>query len=209
MSKPSTQEAILLAATHVFAEKGYGESRVDEIARRAGVNKATLYYHVGDKDALYAAVMERVLGATAERVLAAVESAEGPEERLRAFIMGIADMAGEMGYAAPIIMREVASGGRHLPEVAIHQMGRIVNVLRQVLEAGVAQGAFRPVNPFVTHMLIVGSILFYACNGPIRARITAQNRSEFGPDHFVSNQEIGREVANLLLASVSQPKQEQ
>ena len=50
------RDRILDAATEVFAEKGFGETRVDEIAARAGVNKAMLYYHVGGEEALYAAV---------------------------------------------------------------------------------------------------------------------------------------------------------
>ena len=55
------RDAVLAAAAKVFAEKGFGGARVDEIAARAGVNKAMLYYHVGSKEELYAAVVARVL----------------------------------------------------------------------------------------------------------------------------------------------------
>jgi len=47
-----TAEKILLAAQAVFAEHGYSGTRMDEIARRAAVNKATIYYQIGDKDTL-------------------------------------------------------------------------------------------------------------------------------------------------------------
>ncbi|HQN26099.1 MAG TPA: helix-turn-helix domain-containing protein [Syntrophales bacterium] len=40
---------ILAAARDVFSERGFAGTTVDEIARRAGVNKATLYYQIGDK----------------------------------------------------------------------------------------------------------------------------------------------------------------
>ena len=52
-----TRERIVGAASAIFADKGFAGARVDEIARRAGVNKAMLYYHVGDKQALYTAVL--------------------------------------------------------------------------------------------------------------------------------------------------------
>ena len=43
-----TAEKILSAARAVFAEKGYNGTHMDEIAERASVNKATLYYQIGD-----------------------------------------------------------------------------------------------------------------------------------------------------------------
>jgi TetR/AcrR family transcriptional regulator len=53
-----SREALLKAARHEFARKGLAGARVDEIARRAGVNKQLVYHHFGDKDALYLAVLE-------------------------------------------------------------------------------------------------------------------------------------------------------
>jgi AcrR family transcriptional regulator len=63
-----TAEKILTAARAVFAEKGYNGTHVDEIANRAGVNKATLYYQIGDKDTLYANVIHQVLGNIAQDI---------------------------------------------------------------------------------------------------------------------------------------------
>lgn len=49
---------ILEAAKKEFASKGLAGARVDRIAAQAGANKRMLYYHVGNKDALYLAVLE-------------------------------------------------------------------------------------------------------------------------------------------------------
>ncbi|NOZ33258.1 MAG: TetR/AcrR family transcriptional regulator [Alphaproteobacteria bacterium] len=57
-----SRELVLGAATLEFSEKGLGGARVDEIARRAGINKRMLYHYFGNKDALYLAVLERVYG---------------------------------------------------------------------------------------------------------------------------------------------------
>ncbi len=69
--EPATRQTILDAASSVFAADGFGGARVDEIARRAGVNKALLYYHVGNKQALYTAVLMR----TFDRLEAALAGA--------------------------------------------------------------------------------------------------------------------------------------
>ena len=51
-SKQETFDKIMVAAADVFVESGYGGARMDEIAKRAGVNKATIYYNVGNKETL-------------------------------------------------------------------------------------------------------------------------------------------------------------
>ncbi|MGI8527358.1 MAG: TetR/AcrR family transcriptional regulator, partial [Pseudolabrys sp.] len=52
------RKRILRAATIEFARYGFGGARIDRIAKTAGANKRMIYYHVGDKEALYLAVLE-------------------------------------------------------------------------------------------------------------------------------------------------------
>jgi TetR/AcrR family transcriptional regulator len=53
-----TAAAILDAATREFTEHGYGGARINEIAKRARINKRMLYHYYGGKEALYLAVLE-------------------------------------------------------------------------------------------------------------------------------------------------------
>ena len=199
----ATALTILEAASEVFAEKGYDGARVDEIARAAGVNKATLYYQIGDKEALYHAVITRVLARTADEVCIAVASADGCEEKIRHFINIFARQTGNMRYTAPIMLREIASGGRNLPQSAMQQMGRLLSALSESLAEGMQQGLFRPVNGFMVHMMIVGSLMLYASNEPIRRR-NAENHPEIhDTSHFLSTDEAGETIADLVLAAIS------
>jgi AcrR family transcriptional regulator len=59
--KSGTVRRILKAAASIFSESGFSGARVDEIAKRARVNKATIYYHIGDKEKLYAEVISEGL----------------------------------------------------------------------------------------------------------------------------------------------------
>ena len=79
IEKPGkTAEKILTAARAVFAENGYSGAHVDEIAQRAGVNKATIYYQIGDKDTLFANVIHQVIGNTAQDIADAVAKVDSP-----------------------------------------------------------------------------------------------------------------------------------
>ncbi|MGE5147065.1 MAG: TetR/AcrR family transcriptional regulator, partial [Candidatus Eiseniibacteriota bacterium] len=57
-----TRDSVLNAALREFAARGLGGARVDSIARSAGVNKQALYYHYGNKEALYQAALTHAYG---------------------------------------------------------------------------------------------------------------------------------------------------
>lgn len=57
----STKEKILLAAEDEFAEQGFAGARTQEIAAKAGVNKALIHYYYKDKSSLYQAVMDEMM----------------------------------------------------------------------------------------------------------------------------------------------------
>ena len=69
------RERVLRAATSSFLARGYGSS-VDDIARRAGVAKQTVYQHFASKDELFKAVA----GDLAKRVLVSLEGGKGGED---------------------------------------------------------------------------------------------------------------------------------
>jgi AcrR family transcriptional regulator len=64
----ATKELLFASATAEFAEYGFAGARIDRIAQRASTNKRMIYAYFGDKDALFAAVLERQIGALAEAV---------------------------------------------------------------------------------------------------------------------------------------------
>ncbi len=107
---------ILDAATEIFAAVGFNGARMDEIARRAGVNKAMIYYHVGAKEALYAAVLHGAIGHVADSISARIETGTTPEAKLRAYIRGFVDAVEGNPRMGPILLREIASGGQKRPD---------------------------------------------------------------------------------------------
>ena len=170
---PDRREQILDAASAVFAEAGFAGARVDDIAARAGVNKAMLYYHVGDKTALYSAVLLRNF----DRVRAALEGALATDgsarDRLEAVITGLTRMVQRYPDHPRIVLREIASGAANLPPEVLAAMLEAVDVVRGLIAEGTASGEFRGLDPVLTHLTLVGAVVFLNATAPIRERAAA------------------------------------
>ena len=77
-----TRKSILRAAVREFSAHGLAGARTDAIAESAKVNKALLYYYFKSKSGLYAAAIEEVSGAVADRAFAALDPKHSAGERL-------------------------------------------------------------------------------------------------------------------------------
>jgi len=194
------QQAIIQAAVQAFKEKGFEGARVDQIAAAAGVNKATLYYRVGDKAALYEMVLDFILHDAADEIEANLSCENNPIQLLQRHIHILASTTEQF---APILLRELAAGGKTVPDVALRHMGRIVDALRLILQRGIETGLFRSTNPFITHMMIVGSLSIYATNQPLRQRSAKQCPEDYHPEHFISQQQAAEEISDQLIASLT------
>jgi len=202
-TQPDPHTRILAAAAAVFAEEGFAGARVDTIARRAGVNKAMLYYHVGDKAALYREVLVRNFDFVLTSVTRAVETATTPEDKLRAFVDGLASAAGGIQYHPQIMLREIASGGANLKPEILQRIFRAMALLFEILEEGVATDRFRPTNPLMTHFTIVGAIVFMTSVAPLVERFREAAPPELRAAQPWSRSELTEHLYNLLAHGVS------
>ncbi len=165
------RQRILDVAAQVFASGGFDGARVDDIAKRAHVNKAMLYYHVGDKQALYAAVLLETIEQALAKIDKAVAAARSAEDRLRIIIATVAAAARENPNFGPLMLRELASGGASIPDTVIRRMAHLFRTVAQTLAQGEKAGDFRNVDSVMTHMSIMGSVLVLTAGSPIRRRI--------------------------------------
>jgi AcrR family transcriptional regulator len=167
------RDRILDAASAVFAERGFEGARVDDIASRAGVNKAMLYYHVGDKTALYSAVLLRNFGRVRVALDEAMSSGGTARQRLEAVITAVTRMVQRHPDHPRMMLREIASGAASLEPEVLAAMLEVVGVVRGLIAEGTAAGEFRAIDPVLTHLTLVGAVVFLNATMPIRDRAAA------------------------------------
>jgi len=197
------RQKILDAASSAFAEKGFAGARVDEIADRAGVNKAMLYYHVGDKRALYAEVLNRNFGRIEEALEDGLPNEGSASDRLRAVITIVERAIAANPDHPRIVLREFASGAANLPVEILQRMLGLLTVVRDILAEGTENGEFRRTDPVMTHLTLIGGILMLSVASPLRERVEDLGPSIDFPD---PDTDISRFLGDLLLEGIAAPR---
>jgi AcrR family transcriptional regulator len=86
LPRAERERQMLETAHALFAERGYAEVTMDEVAAAVGVTKPLLYNYFGNKERLYAACMAPAAEALADAIVGAVRSADTPAEAVAAGI---------------------------------------------------------------------------------------------------------------------------
>jgi AcrR family transcriptional regulator len=136
------RDAILAAALEEFSARGFAATRLDDVARRAGVAKGTIYLHFRDKEALFQELIRSALSpfvATIEAAPAADLPLRTVAERLvGAFVREV------YGTKRKDIVRLVLAEGRRFPKVAEFYyrevVGRAMSGMRKLVRQAVARG---------------------------------------------------------------------
>jgi TetR/AcrR family transcriptional regulator, mexJK operon transcriptional repressor len=155
--RPEKTEAILEAAGQLFREHGYGAVSMDQIAREAGVSKATVYAHFESKDRLFAAMVHSACRVYAEGLMPAVTEMEDVREALTQICREI-----ERFLLAPKtlgIYRVIIAEGPRFPELvkAFVESGPLPfrKMLAEFFEANNRRGTLKVPNPrLAAHQLI-------------------------------------------------------
>lgn len=84
MRRADRREQLLQAARHVFADRGFDDTSVDDVALIAGVTKPVIYRHFANKRDLYLSVLEEHLADLIRRLWVAMSTEADPRDRLRA-----------------------------------------------------------------------------------------------------------------------------
>jgi TetR/AcrR family transcriptional regulator len=171
----ATREALLRAGTELFAERGYDGVPVWAIAKRAGVNKALISYHFGGKKKLYLAIVESTFAEIVEGVERLAASARPAPDVLR-------DLVAQVGATATVryphfctmMLREVVAGGEHIE--LVDGPARVLAAVQRIVARGVREGHLRSVDPLLTHISLVGSLVFFFATARFRERLLGQKR---------------------------------
>ena len=199
-----TRDAVFQAAATLFSAKGFDGVSMDDIAARAGVNKAMIYYHFADKLALYRSVVADMLMAVAESIAAIAESSMTPSEKLDRFVEHFVRLADARPWFPTLMMREIAEGAPHLDLDTLGHIRSVFLGFGRILKEGEAAGTFRTIHPILAYTSIVGPLMLNAARERIALRPERQHLPMLVP---VSHEDLiahGQETARRMLAPQEQ-----
>lgn len=193
--RAAREAAILGAALRIFAERGYGGARIEDIADAAGIGKGTLYVYFSSKRAL----LEGVVRAAADPGLAAIESiatqAEGEPAAVVRVIVERAKRA-LRNEIAPVFAKVLVAEGGRAPDVsAVYRkdvMEPLLAVIADVIGRGIQRSVFRPIDPSLAARLLLAPAIAAA----ISLEVFGPGDAGFDPDSLLDTH------ADLFLAGL-------
>lgn len=140
------RDELLAVAAQVFREKGMSRSSLGEIAERAKVDRATIYYYFSSKEDLFKHLIERVVTRNVEEVEAIAQRPVPSVDKLRLVIEALlVSFATHNPYAAvyveEFLSRDRAGGAadglEHVRELGQRYDRAVRGVIREGMDAGI------------------------------------------------------------------------
>jgi len=152
---------ITAAALACFAERGFAATRLDDVARRAGVTKGTLYLYFPNKEELFKAVVRQAIVPHLVRGEAMVEHGKGSVQAALAGL--IHQWSKVMATSASAIPKIVLAEAGNFPDIARFYLQEVVHrglrLFARLLKSGVGRGEFRAMDIDNTPMCIVAPLI--------------------------------------------------
>lgn len=140
----SSADSILDAAEHLFADRGFTAVTIKEIAQKAAVNPALLYYYHDSKETLYRHVIERFVADLVRGATARLEAATDAEDAIRGVTQAQFDMLRAKPHIARLIVRELVDYHASHAVGALRDLGAtLFRRLCSIISDGQARGVFR------------------------------------------------------------------
>lgn len=157
-------EEVLDAALDLFIEKGFAATRVEDIAKKAGLSKGAVYLYFPSKEAIMEALVRRAIVPVAENAAAFVAGFGGnPRDGIATLMQLVCTrLSDRRMLAVPRLMLHEAV---LFPELAAmyrrEVLERALPLVVELLRRGIESGVFRPADPVLTARNVVGPLLMH------------------------------------------------
>ncbi|HEX8843500.1 MAG TPA: TetR/AcrR family transcriptional regulator [Pyrinomonadaceae bacterium] len=170
-------EAILRAATRVFAGNGYFNSKVADIAREAGVADGTVYLYFKSKEEILHSIFDRSVADAVQEARLQVASISDPREKLRRIAHLHLERLGADRELAVVFQVELRSSTKFMEEFSAAGFAEYLGLIRSVFEEGQRAGFFRT----ELNAKVVSKILFGALDEMATNWILSKRRYRLAP----------------------------
>ena len=186
------RDLILRAATRVFAQNGFFQSQVADVARVAGVAAGTVYLYFKGKDDLLVSIFERSMSEVIAEGRAAVEGVTDPAERLRRIAHLHLGRLGRDQHLAVVFQVELRQSVKFMERFSSTFLQDYLKLIRDAIADGQSSGAFRKdIRPTTAAKIFFGALDEMATNWILsRRKYDLSAESDAVVDLFING--VGR-----------------
>ena len=171
------REAILRAATSVFAHNGYFNSKVADIAREAGVADGTVYLYFKSKEDILHSIFDRSVEEALGAARKQIESVSDPKEKLRQIALLHLERLGADRDLAVVFQVELRGSTKFMEEFSAAGFAEYLALIRATFEEGQRTGVFRT----DLNANVVAKVLFGALDEMATNWILSKRRYKLAP----------------------------
>ncbi|NDJ77243.1 MAG: TetR/AcrR family transcriptional regulator [Chloroflexi bacterium] len=159
MGKEDRRNEILMAAIEAFAEKGYDGTSMDEIVKRTGLSKGTLYWHFKNKHDLLLAVIDSAMNGMIELTKHIAAQDLPASDRLRAIFQESIEAFVEDDSMITLMANFffLSTQSEHAQEIMREGYRVFTTEIERVIQEGIDSGEFRPVDAHMTAIMLMGA----------------------------------------------------
>lgn len=169
----------------MFAEQGYDRARLEDVAVRVGIRRASLVHYFRDKGEIYVAVLENLFGDLLGRYERIFEGGGSIAERLEQTVDAWIEFTHSRPAFFRIVMRELADGVTERSRPFAERALPVIAAVGNLIERGRSTESLHPINPFHFMMTTAGSSAFLmlghtmlAPEATFQGRVTAEEHRE-------------------------------
>jgi AcrR family transcriptional regulator len=152
------RQRVLDAALDIFTRDGYGDTLVDEIARRSDTSKGGVYFHFPSKEALFTALLDEMAKLLIGRVERAIAAEADPIARGTAALRSVLQTFGGHRALARLLLVEALGAGHKFNSKMAELHQSFADLIKEQLADAVAQGLVPPLDLDIISVAWFGAI---------------------------------------------------
>lgn len=196
----NTEERIIAAAKAVFFEKGMAGARMQDIADRAGINKALLHYYFRSKDKLFMIIFQESIHTFLPRIRILMLESKDLDQLIHQFVPTYMDMLRKQPYLAPFIVHEINQNPATLWDIMKGKEDKPFpfQAFEDLVQREITSGVIRPIDPKQLWAHMMGLCIFPFLARPMLAMLLQLDASQF--DQFLN--ERREEIIHFITSSL-------
>lgn len=152
------RERILESALNVFARRGYRDAAMDEIASESETSKGGLYFHFPNKQTIFVALLDRMVGLLMTRAETAIAAETDPMRRIDVALDVVLSTFASHRRLSRLFLIDAVGAGRELNEKMLDAHRAFAAMIARHLDEAVRQGAIPPLNTQIAAKAWFGAI---------------------------------------------------